>query len=54
MARVRAEAEAAHRWARYAEDLGPEDDGMPDVADESDDDHDNVSPMPCSFLSVAS
>jgi hypothetical protein len=27
----RAEAEAAHRWARYAEDFEPDEDEMPDV-----------------------
>ena len=39
---ARAEAEAAHRWARYGEDVGPDEDAMPDVGEEESDDEDDA------------
>lgn len=37
---ARAEAEAARRWARYAEDVGPDEDEMPDVGGDGEQDSD--------------
>lgn len=45
---ARAEAEAARRWARYGEDVGPDEDVMPD-ADEEGADEDDVRPAACLF-----
>ncbi len=47
---ARAEAEAAHRWARYGEDVGPDEDVMPDADEESADEDDaHVRPAACTF-----
>jgi general stress protein YciG len=37
---ARAEAEAVRRWARYAEDVGPDEDEMPDVGADGEQDSD--------------
>lgn len=37
---ARAEAEAARRWARYAEDVEPDEDEMPDVGGDGEQDSD--------------
>ena len=37
---ARTEAEAARRWARYAEDVGPDEDEMPDVGGDGEQDSD--------------
>lgn len=43
---ARAEAEAAHRWARYAEDMEPDDDdNVPHMEEDQDSDDDDADPQ---------
>lgn len=52
---ARAEEEAAHRWARYAEDVGPDEDAdiMPDADEESADEDDGPVSRACTICKPA-